>query len=140
MRLQKLAAVAVATALAAMATGTGAQAGPWQVASDAPGSAFLLDAGTGELLRCAPRAPSGAKVLDVFGASGEVRPQAAHAGEIRCTLVRAAPEDPRAHRIAAILRARTGTLADLYDTPGAEWPDSDGPGIVWPELPRNQGY
>ncbi|HET9070121.1 MAG TPA: hypothetical protein VFN28_15885 [Amaricoccus sp.] len=135
MRLKTLTALATAAALAGLA----AEAAPWQVAPDAPGSAFLIDTASGALVHCAPSAPTGAKILDVFGATGEARPQAAHAGEFRCTAVRAAPEDPRAHRIAAILRARTGTLADLYDTPAA-WPGADAPRILWPALPGNPGY
>lgn len=94
----------------------GAQAAPFSAVPDEPGAVWVIDGASGALERCATRADSvGAKVVDVFGGSGDVRPQSARAGRAVCRQVRAgAQDDPRARRIDAILRARTGTLADLY--------------------------
>ena len=113
MRLQKLTGAAAALALAAGV----AQAAPFRIVTDEPGSAWVLDAGSGALTRCTTRAAVGAKVLDVFGASGEARPQTAHLGRTECRQVRAGEVDPRENRLRAILRARTGTFADLYGVP-----------------------
>ena len=103
---------------AALALAAGvAQAAPFRIVTDEPGSAWVLDAGSGALTRCTTRAAVGAKVVDVFGASGEARPQTAHLGRTECRQVRAGEVDPRENRLRAILRARTGTFADLYGVP-----------------------
>ena len=63
----------VGLALAAiMAVGV-AEAEPFRVVSDAPESVWVLDAGSGELVWCRLRAPSGPKVVDVFGAEAQAR-------------------------------------------------------------------
>ncbi|HRO12306.1 hypothetical protein [Amaricoccus sp.] len=110
MRLEKLAGMAMALALA----GGAAEAAPYSIVADEPGSAWVLDVASGALTRCVTRAAAAPKVLDVFGDSAEVRPQTARAGRTDCREVRSAAIDPRVHRLAAIFRARTGTLADLY--------------------------
>jgi hypothetical protein len=130
MRKRKLAGMALALGLAAGA----AQAAPFRIVTDEPGSVWVLDADSGALTRCVSRAAAGAKVLDVFGAGGEARPQTAHAGRTVCTEVRAAAFDPREHRLRAILRARTGTLADLY-VPRFGYGSRSGAGrinVIWP--------
>ena len=81
MRLQKLTGAAAALTLAAGV----AQAAPFRIVTDEPGSVWVLDAGSGALTRCTTRAAVGAKVVDVFGASGEARPQTAHLGRTECT-------------------------------------------------------
>ena len=117
----------------ALAAG-GAGAAPFSAVPDEPGAVWVIDGASGALERCATRADAvGAKVVDVFGGAGEVRPQSARAGRAVCRQVRVgAAEDPQARRLDAILRARTGTLADLYGGRPAPvyvvWPRGTG---VW---------
>jgi hypothetical protein len=142
MRLQKLTAMAVALGLAAGA----AQSAPFRMVTDEPGSVWLLDAGSGALARCVARAPAGAKVLDVFGATAEARPQTVHTGRTVCREVREAQVDPREHRLRAILRARTGTLADLYAVPRlgdgswGRWPGAGRIDVIWLGTGGLDGY
>ena len=123
--MKKLTTITMALALAAA---------PFRVVTDAPGSVFVLDADSGALTHCATRTPGGAKVLDMAGDMVEARPQAAHPGQLVCTEVRQAAFDPREHRLRAILRARTGTLADLYGVPryGSGYGSRTEINIVWP--------
>ena len=132
--MRKLTTITMALALAAGA----AAAAPFRVVTDAPGSVFVLDADSGALTHCTTRTPGAAKVLDMAGDIVEARPQAAQPGQFVCTEVRQAAFDPREHRLRAILRARTGTLADLYGVPdrggygGAYRQGARQIGIVWP--------
>ena len=80
MRLQRLTGLAAALTLAAGVAG----AAPFRIVTDEPGSAWVLDAGSGALTRCTTRTAVGAKVLDVFGDGAEARPQTAHMGRTQC--------------------------------------------------------
>jgi hypothetical protein len=131
MRLQDLAGAALALGLAAGM----AQAAPFRIVTDEPGSAWVLDAGSGALTRCTTRTASGAKVVDVFGDAAEARPLTVHAGRTECLEVRAGETDPGLRRLRAILRARTGTLADLYRVPrfGVSYGYGTRIEVVWPK-------
>jgi hypothetical protein len=138
MSVEKLAGLTAALALAAGV----AQAAPYRIVTDEPGSAWVLDAGSGALTRCTTRTATGAKVLDVFGESAEPRPQTARRGPTECREVRAAEVDPLEHRLRAILRARTGTLADLYGVPRyridyGSWTRIN---VVWRGMVDSDGY
>ena len=142
MRLQRLTGLAAALTLAAGV----AQAAPFRIVTDEPGSAWVLDAGSGALTRCTTRTAVGAKVLDVFGDGAEARPQTAHMGRTQCREVRAAEIDPGERRLKAILRARTGTFADFYGVPryGSGYGTGYGSwtqiNVVWPGKAGMGGY
>ena len=92
-----------AMAAAVVAVGA-AEAGPFRVVSDGPESVWVLDAGSGELVWCRTRAPSGPKVVDVFGADAQAREATPRRDVPTCSVAQAGTEeDPRAVRARAML-------------------------------------
>jgi hypothetical protein len=90
-------------ALAVLAAGA-VEAAPFRVVSDGPESVWVLDAGSGELVWCRLRAPSGPKVVDVFGAEAQAREATPRRSEPDCSVAQAgADEDPRVVRARAML-------------------------------------
>ena len=93
----------VGVAAAVLVVGA-AQAGPFRVVSDGPESVWVLDAGSGELVWCRLRTPSGPKVVDVFGADAQAREATPRRSEPDCSVAQAgAEEDPRVVRARAML-------------------------------------
>ena len=99
--MQNLAGAVLVTAAAALAAGA-AGAAPYRIVSDGPESVWVLDAASGELVWCQVRAPSGPKVLDLFGDVAEARPPTPRRALPECSGVLAAAEsDSRAERARA---------------------------------------
>jgi hypothetical protein len=89
---------AVLAAMVALLAGA-AQAAPFRVVTDGPESVWVLDAGSGELVWCRLRAPSGPKVVDVFGAEAQAREATPRRRVPECSVAQAGEaEDPRAVR------------------------------------------
>lgn len=99
---------AVEAAIVALSAGA-AQAGPFRVVSDGPESAWVLDAGSGELVWCRLRAPSGPKVVDVFGARAQVRAATPLRRLPECSVARAGKAgNPGLVRARAMLGGEAG--------------------------------
>jgi hypothetical protein len=89
----------VGSALAAIVVAGAAEAEPFRVVSDAPESVWVLDAASGELVWCRLRAPSGPKVVDVFGAEAQARETTPRRRVPDCSVAQAGEtEDPRVVR------------------------------------------
>jgi hypothetical protein len=85
--------------LAAVVAAGAAEAAPFRVVSDGPESVWVLDAGSGELVWCRTRAPSGPKVVDVFGAEAQAREATPRRALPVCSVARAGEaEEPQAVR------------------------------------------
>jgi hypothetical protein len=99
---------AVLAAIVALLAGA-AQAGPFRVVSDGPESVWVLDAGSGELVWCRLRAPSGPKVVDVFGAEAQARAATPRRRLPECSVAQAGEgEDPGVVRARALLGGDAG--------------------------------
>ena len=116
--MENLTGVALAAALALVVGAGEAQAAPFRIVSDGPDSVWVLDAASGELTWCRATAPTGPKVLDVFGESAQQRPQATYRSQPDCSEVLAAATDERAVRarsyFAQGVDRRIGGFGDGY--------------------------
>jgi hypothetical protein len=110
--------------LAIGALGAGAEAAPFRIVSDGPGSVWVLDAGSGALDWCRTRAPSGPKVIDVFGAEAVAREAVPRRSEPVCST---APGtlSAEARTLAAAGAAMRGATA------GYLWRAGYGSAISW---------
>ena len=76
---------AIAAMLAgAMLPGAG-RAAPFKVVTDAPESVWVLDEELGTLTWCRTAMATGPKVVDVFGADAQARPEKAYPSQPDCT-------------------------------------------------------
>ena len=81
-------AVMLATGLAAGASVGAAEAQPLQMVSDGAGGAWVLDEASGAVSWCGLVMPSGAKLIDVFGADSQVREAPPRTARPECEQVR----------------------------------------------------
>lgn len=73
-------------ALAATGGATGAGAAPFQMAGDGPERIWLLDQGTGLVQRCGLTVTVGPRVIDVFGAQSQARPDKTYPARPDCAV------------------------------------------------------